>query len=410
MIAGRHHLEVPTILRAKMSQPVFPFKYPHSQQVSVPMGGLGAGCIGLNGEGGLIDFSIANRPATTALPDGHDMRPGAFALLQTGRGSKSALKLLEGPFPVAKVYAQGLQSQGYRHGAFEGLPRFAQSSFSAGYPFAKVELTHPDVPLRAFMVGWSPFVPLDDVASGVPCAILEYTLINPTRKSVAFKFSFHLSHLAVGTEGWPLTRNEILPGRGVHFTNEEPVESDSFGSASLTLVGQQPAIKAMWLRGGWFDAVSALWREAETGSFQTNDGREDAGCDGRNGGSVLVRGSLKPGATITIPVVITWHFPNSRQNYGGTAVTGETDCNGGPVTWHPFYTSKWRDAREGRRVCPRTFRFPARPDHRFSECTAAFHAAEGGARCSFSQPSHPQITDDPAPEKRQRLGLGRMFH
>jgi uncharacterized protein (DUF608 family) len=247
--------------------PLFPFAYSSSRQVSMPMGGLGAGCICLNGEGEIIDFSIRHRPDTTAVPDGWDLTPAAFALLRTG-GKNPITKLLEGPLPVAKIYDQSLQAQGYRHGGFEGLPRFQHSHFRAGYPFGQVQLKDPDVPVRVAITGWSPFVPRDDVASGIPCAILEYALSNHTHKRVDFEFSYHLSHLANGAGGWPLTRNDVIRGRGVHFTNEEPAGSESCGSASLTVVGQRPAIKAMWLRGGWFDAISALWREAETGTFQ----------------------------------------------------------------------------------------------------------------------------------------------
>jgi hypothetical protein len=40
-------------------------------QVAMPVGGIGSGCICLNGYGGLQDFSIRNRPSTTALPEGY---------------------------------------------------------------------------------------------------------------------------------------------------------------------------------------------------------------------------------------------------------------------------------------------------------------------------------------------------
>src|SRR5258708_32007732 len=39
-------------------------------QIAMPLGGIGAGCICLNGYGGLQDFSISNHPSTTALPEG----------------------------------------------------------------------------------------------------------------------------------------------------------------------------------------------------------------------------------------------------------------------------------------------------------------------------------------------------
>ena len=40
-------------------------------QVAMPLGGIGTGAICLNGNGGLQDYSIRERPETTALPQRH---------------------------------------------------------------------------------------------------------------------------------------------------------------------------------------------------------------------------------------------------------------------------------------------------------------------------------------------------
>jgi hypothetical protein len=50
-------------------------------QIAMPLGGIGAGCISFNGQGGLQDFSIRNIPAVSALPDGHRPIDSAFAAL-----------------------------------------------------------------------------------------------------------------------------------------------------------------------------------------------------------------------------------------------------------------------------------------------------------------------------------------
>jgi hypothetical protein len=92
-------------------------------QIAMPLGGIGAGCICLNGYGGLEDFSIGNRPSTTALPEGFAPSKAAFAILHI-KGASPVTKLVEGPFPVLKIYDQGLQGEGYRRGGFEGFPRF----------------------------------------------------------------------------------------------------------------------------------------------------------------------------------------------------------------------------------------------------------------------------------------------
>jgi uncharacterized protein (DUF608 family) len=324
-------------------------------QVAMPVGGIGAGCVCFNGYGGLQDFSIWNHPATTALPEGFAASKGAFAILHVKKPS-TITKLIEGPFPSLKIFDQGLQGEGYRRGGFEGFPRFKNCEFNGEFPFGEAKITDAAVPLQATVRAWNPFIPLDDKNSSIPCAILEYSFHNSSQHPVEFEFSYHLSHLASGCASDDKnSRNTTLPGRGVFFSNIEDQNSEAFGSACLIAVGERPKVKGMWLRSpGWeFDSLSALWREVSTGKFTENSGSNPIDTAGRNGGSILLAGTLAPGASQTFPVVIAWHFPNCYLQTGGLKVEGMPEPQGaagcrtgmGPL-WRPFYTSMWKDARE----------------------------------------------------------------
>src|SRR5206468_10786173 len=117
------------------------------------------------------------------------------------------------------------------------------------------------------------------------------------------------------------------------------------GSASVTVIGHEPRIKAMRFRGGWFDAISVLWREVSTGTFITNDGSAAVRLAGRNGGSILLEGKLTPGQSVTYPIVITWHMPNCNYS-GGRVGTGPYIFDEPPITWRPYYVTQWKNARE----------------------------------------------------------------
>ena len=327
-------------------------------QIAFPIGGIGAGCLCLNGIGGIQDFSIRNKPSLSSLADGHFHVDAAFAILHIG-GKEPDTRLLEGPLPPEKVYDQGLQAQGYRKGGYEGFPRFARSVFTGEYPFGEAVLTDPEIPLTARVSGWNPFIPRDDKNSGIPCAILEYTLRNTSPRKVDFQFSYHLSHLAPGCTGEAKrSRNRSIPDKGVFFFNREDPNSDSFGSASLTVIGHKPVIKTMWLRGpAWqFISTSGLWKEVSSGRFTANEGSGDKDIDGRNGGSILLAGSLEPGSEVTYPIVIAWHFPNSYLRVGGEPQAKADKCSGAPgccspdegttPAWKPYYATQWKDAQE----------------------------------------------------------------
>ena len=327
-------------------------------QVAMPVGGIGAGCICFNGYGGLQDLSIWNHPTTTALPEGFAPSRGGFAILHVKK-PMAVTKLIEGPFPVLKIFDQGLQGEGYRRGGFEGFPRFDRCEFKGEYPFGEVKVSDAKIPLSVTVTAWNPFIPLDDKNSGIPCAILEYSFHNTSRETVEFEFSYHLSHLAPGCgRDESHSRNTVLPGRGVFFSNVEEPNSESYGSACLMAIGDHPKVKGMWLRSpGWeFDSLSALWREVSTGSFTENAGSNQTETAGRNGGSILLEGALAPGASRTFPVVIAWHFPNCYlkvggiDSSGGSETQGKVGCHtlpaGKPPAWRPFYASIWNDARE----------------------------------------------------------------
>ena len=337
--------------------PVLPHVYQgdHLTQIAMPMGGLGAGCVCLNGYGGLQDFALRNKPATSAMPDGHAETEAAFALLHV-KGERPVTKLIEGPFPPAKIYDQGLQGQGYRHGGHEGLPRFETCRFEAGYPFGTASLEDPEVPLAVTVTGWSPFLPGDDVHSGMPCAFLEYRFQNTGETTVEFEFSYHLSHLAAGGR-WADTQNVPMGpppagglGGGIAFTRTSPADEETYGSAALYALGWQPRVKASWLRGGWFDGISALWREVSTGRFTENDGTQPVDDpNSRSGGSLLAQATLAPGEAVTFPLAIAWHFPNSNQTIDRqTSPDCGPDCACDPPAagpaWRPFYAGVWEDA------------------------------------------------------------------
>jgi uncharacterized protein (DUF608 family) len=331
-------------------QPPFIYRGKNLLQIALPIGGIGAGNVCLNGHGGLQDFALRHRPAFTALPDNHGYTDAAFALLHLPESKIT--RLVEGPLEPEKIYDQGLQAQGYRKGGHEGLPRFREASFQGEYPFGHVNLSDPKIPLQIKITGFNPFIPLDDKNSGLPCAILEYALKNTSRRAVRYEFSYHLSHLAVGaTEKEKGTRNTVIPGQGILFSNTEAPTAESFGTACLLALGGRPVIKGMWFRGGWFDFISALWKEVSTSRFTPNAGSNGIDTEGRSGGSILFRGKIAPGQTATHAVVIAWHFPNSNLRVGGVPVeaAGETCCADGECAspaWRPFYAGLWKDAGE----------------------------------------------------------------
>ncbi len=160
-------------------------------RIAYPIGGLGAGMFCLDGAGAFSHFSIRH------LPD-YYIDPLVYSAVAVRDEGRVTARVLEGPVPEWKPLfpweRQGTPaSQGCGRMGF-GLPRFDNATFSAKFPFATVKLKDKDIPLDVAVTGWSPFVPGDADASGLPAGAVEYHFKNQSSRPLEIVYSFHLSN------------------------------------------------------------------------------------------------------------------------------------------------------------------------------------------------------------------------
>jgi len=97
------------------------------------------------------------------------------------KGVKNGARVLEGPVPDRKIFGK-VGGKGAGHTAW-GLRRFRHASFSAMFPFGKISLRDPDMPVAVKLTGWSPFIPNDEDNSSLPVAALDRDSDNMVRPS-----------------------------------------------------------------------------------------------------------------------------------------------------------------------------------------------------------------------------------
>src|SRR5450432_800959 len=111
-------------------------------RVAFPIGGLGAGMFCLEGAGAISHVSIRNKPEIFN-------EPGMFAAICV-KGIKNGAKLLEGPSPNWKKF--GLKDAGNGLGGSTiGLPHFRKASFTTKFPFAIIDISDIDLPLKVLL-------------------------------------------------------------------------------------------------------------------------------------------------------------------------------------------------------------------------------------------------------------------
>jgi uncharacterized protein (DUF608 family) len=311
------------------------------QHIAFPLGGIGTGMICLEGVGGFTDVSLRHRPELFS-------RPRVFAALCV-KGQAEGARVLEGPIPDWRVFGPPA-NQRSAHGAYGktwGLPRCEEVSFTARFPFATLELSDPALPVAVELTGWSPFLPGDADNSSLPVAALEYCFRNTSNAPQEMVFSFHAANFLAEGEG-PRGVGRVEGGFSLWQDGTEAAPWEQ-GEMIVAVDAPEAATDCRWFRGGWWDALTMLWKHIAAGDVVSTPPLEEG--EASPGGSVYVPFTLAPGETRTVRVRLSWYVPRSGYRVGGDApageCTGQCDCQeAGEATHQPWYAGRFQHAAE----------------------------------------------------------------
>ncbi len=295
----------------------------HLEHIAFPLGGIGAGMLALEGTGALSHVSLRHQ-----LERHHE--PLLFSALAI-EGQPELSRILEGPVPRWKVFSKPESGMG-AFGTTYGLPRFAQASFVARFPFATVSLRDPALPVRVEITGWSPFTPPAADDSSLPLAAIEVDVTNTSQQPVRAVYSFHAANF-LAAAGQPGVRRSAAG-----FVLEEqgnPQFPFTAGAVSVEVDDAKPAVNPAWFRGGWFDALTMVWRDVRAGRSPE---REEVQGAPSPGGSVSVAFGLAAGESRRLRMRLCWYVPASNLREG-------EDPPGVDESGHyePWYAGRFED-------------------------------------------------------------------
>ena len=336
------------------------FSAEHLDQVAFPMGGIGAGMICLEGTGSLTHVSVRNQPVV-------QNQPGLFAALSLG-GPKGLARVVEGQVPRWKLYERRHAAAGSAPLGF-GLPRFEKATFHAHFPFARVDLDDPSVPVSALITGWSPFEPGDADNSSLPVAGLEYTFTNKDIEGVDAVFSFNVRNfLPALMNEWgegpvPERSTSGAPGGFIHYGARWPAMEQEEAWFSATVDDLAVKVNLAWFRGAWFDPITMVWRDVEQGAAYDRPAPSDGNPP--TGASLFVPFHLAPGASKTIRLRLAWYSPKTRLRDGVPPVTnGESPAD----YYQPWYGSRFSSIEDLTAYWSSRYDDLRRRSQRFSDC------------------------------------------
>jgi len=279
---------------------LFVYRDEHLGAISLPLGGIGTGCIQINGRAERHVWQIFNNHKHAALPH-------TFFAVRVRQGEDEPL-------------VRAMQTTAV--GPFTAMEAL---SFRGEYPFGWYEFEDPAVPVKIRMETFSPLVPLEVRSSAIPCAVFNLSIENPTDGPVEVSF-LATQQNAVGFLGDKPIDGRAYPGYGgnrnqvlqdaqatlLHMTSEKPANTPGSGDMVLAALAEGATGSASW--ESLEDLAERFGREGGL------SGPESAGPSPAGqtiDGALAVSVQLQPGQKRTVPFVLTWHFPNARHGSGG---------------------------------------------------------------------------------------------
>lgn len=300
----------------------------YTNRIAMPVGGIGTGNISIGGNGQWKDVEVMNKPGKGFYGSQTPKQAPCFLIFTEDQSGRKLSKALIGPLSLAE-YEGAEGSFAPNH----GLPRFHSATFDAAYPFAKVNLEDPTMPVAATLKVFNPFIPGDADNSGIPIAIIRYEIRNKTNAPLTIAVAGTLDNFigmdgtkyevsdfnrAITPIGAKKNRNTFRKSgtlAGIYMTSDSVEKTaDTWGTIALTTnsirEGNLISYRTELNPKGWNANVNDMWDDfSDDGQFKdlTFEHKADSPR-----GALSVKTTLGPGETKEIQFLLTWDFPNRK--------------------------------------------------------------------------------------------------
>ena len=292
--------------------------------ISLPVGGIAAGCIQMDGKARMALWQIFNNHQSATVPN-----------------TFFALRVKQDGEPVVRA----LQTEAV--GPFVPMPAL---TFRGEYPFGWYDFEETGLPVKASMEVFSPLVPMSPRDSVIPAAVFNLTVRNISAAPAEVALLASVRN-AVGISGrtgkepgldeqYDGNANAVFQEEGSTFlemTSALPKDAPGYGSMALAAVGADIGGMAAW------ESLDALLATVSTAGAFSGPAAAKAREKGKTiDGALAAPFTLKPGESRTVSFVLAWNFPNVVHGAPGWGGEGN------------HYTTIWPTATDtARELCAR---------------------------------------------------------
>lgn len=305
----------------------------YTKNISFPLGGIGTGCIGLAGNGELIDWEIFNRPNKSSR-NGYSH----FAIKAT-RDGQTTVKVLHGDArenlmgtPCAATGHYGI-GYGPRKNSLAGFPHFKDVSFEGNFPLANLRFSDSDFPAVVRLCAFNPFIPHEEDDSSLPAAFFEWEIENITNDTVRFSLACTVCNPSTASV------NEEVSAEGASgiFLKCADKNDTELGYSDLCLLTDQDDtdVQEYWYRGRWRDGCTAYWKNLSLSERMPKRSYSEPSANDH--GTVVSHVTLGAKERTKLRFVIAWNVPVA-DNYW---TPREEESK---QTWRNYYATKFQNS------------------------------------------------------------------
>lgn len=287
----------------------FTYRGSRLQQCYMPLGGIGAGNVTLNGYGKLVRWELFN-----VVNSGYEV-PHFFAVSCRVAGGSGIARVLNSR-PSGHLLQRNVGQ-----GEMGLYPHVRETVFRGSYPFAEIEYRDPELPVAVSLEAYTPFIPHNSRDSGIPAVLFNFTVRNTTRRRVEGSL-LSLCCNPVGNGGLKRPRPVLSvntpvrkPGRtGLRFSARGIPKGDIAEGEMMWVAEGDRAAVVPYLE--WMD-LDEFWRHFEkagtANGFPSRSYTRERRQPGYGWfGALGAPFRLAPGETRTVTLALCWCFPNLR--------------------------------------------------------------------------------------------------
>lgn len=324
----------------------------YARQISFPLGGIGTGCIGLGGNGGLVDVEIKNRPNKNSTAEfthfavkAEDENGVADARILQGDLDKDYIGCTERPLYTGYGF-------GPDRGTMIGFPHFEKVTFNGEFPVAVLDFSHKKFPGEVKMTAFNPLIPTNEDDSSIPAAFFQFEIHNTTAKRLKYTLALSCNNFYSRTDTCH-TYEEKDGVKMIYLSNSGDRDTAEYGDLTIATDSSRVSWQRYWFRGRWFDNSSVFWQEfTRPGEMPDRDysaqRKNPDSNDTSDIATLAAHMEAEPGEAVSVRFVLSWSNPlmNNFWEITHRGLSKEEIDRRRSRLWKNYYAVLFQDSRD----------------------------------------------------------------